>query len=95
MSDPFYRTDTWRRLREACLRRDPICVNPGCGRRATDADHIMPRAKGGPDTLANLRGLCSDCHKRRRAKGHGRLAPIGGCDADGRPLDPRHWWNRP
>jgi 5-methylcytosine-specific restriction endonuclease McrA len=90
MSDPFYRTETWRRLRAACLRRDPVCTTPGCGAPATEADHITPRAKGGADALWNLRGLCKPCHGQRRRGGEPRAR---GCDESGQPRDPGHWWN--
>jgi len=90
MSDPFYRSATWRRLRAEVLRWHPLCDTPGCSARAVVADHIVPRAKGGPDTLGNLRGLCIPCHNQRR---HGGEPAVRGCKADGTPLDPRHWWN--
>ncbi len=32
-------------------------------RRFWEADHIVPRVRGGPNTLANLRTLCVPCHK--------------------------------
>ena len=66
MSSPFYRTAAWRRLRAEVLKRDPICRTPGCGRKSVVADHIVQRERGGPDTLANLRGLCTECHNQRR-----------------------------
>lgn len=54
----------WRRLRRLVLARDPKCLI--ClAAKSTDADHILPRAAGGLSTLANLRGLCRPCHKRR------------------------------
>jgi hypothetical protein len=90
MSDPFYRSPAWRRLRAACLERQPTCATPGCGRASVAADHIVPRSKGGADTLANLRGLCLQCHNQRRQGGEPRAK---GCDAAGNPRDLRHWWN--
>jgi hypothetical protein len=30
-------------------------------------DHIHPRSKGGPDTLANLQTMCSDCNNQKGA----------------------------
>ena len=57
----------WSALRAACLARDGYrCVL--CGAPATDADHIVPRAQGGPDELANLRALCHPCHLRRAGR---------------------------
>ena len=61
----------WSALRLACLERDGwICAD--CGGRATDADHVIPRALGGPDTLENLRALCGPCHHRRTGQMFGR-----------------------
>lgn len=91
MSAPFYRSAEWRRLRAECLRRQPVCVTPGCGKPATVADHIVPRSKGGADSLANLRGLCEQHHNQRRRGGEPRAI---GCDASGWPLDPGHPWRK-
>lgn len=91
MSDPFYRSKEWKLLRAEVLRRQPVCATPGCGARSVAVDHIQPRARGGPDRLWNLRGLCIPCHNQRRRGGEPRVA---GCDASGAPLDPSHWWNR-
>lgn len=91
MSAPFYRSAEWRRLRAAVLARDPVCATRGCGRKSTHADHIVPRARGGGDTLDNLRGACASCHNRRSAAGNAPLRAIG-CDARGRPLDPADPW---
>lgn len=44
------------------LGRDVLCRH--CGERASvEMDHIVPLAKGGRDDLANLQGLCRDCHR--------------------------------
>jgi len=66
--DPYYATQAWKRLRAACLKRDgyqcaePKCTTPerGRGGRLT-AHHIIPRRKGGADTLANLITRCPPC----------------------------------
>lgn len=58
----------WGNIRQRALRRDDSeCKN--CGRKGGDygdADlhvhHIVPRAKGGSNSLGNLRTLCKDCH---------------------------------
>jgi len=86
----FYGTAAWRRLRAEVLRRQPVCATPGCGRPSTIADHIIPRSRGGADTLANLRGLCVACHNQRVRDG--RHPRAKGCDANGWPLDHGHWW---
>jgi 5-methylcytosine-specific restriction endonuclease McrA len=63
-----YNTVRWRRLREIVLDRDPVCK--ACDdRAASEADHIVPIAKGGDVwSLDNLQGLCARCHavKTRR-----------------------------
>ena len=33
-----------------------------------DADHIDPRVRGGPTTLANAQSLCQPCHKAKTAE---------------------------
>lgn len=91
--DGFYGSAEWKRLRLQCLARDPRCKTPGCGRRSSHADHIVPRCNNGPDTLANLRGLCQQCHNRRTGSGNGALQPIEACDPRGLPTDPSDpWW---
>ena len=59
---------TWRRTREAVLRRDCYqCVK--CGRGAEDVDHIRPRAMGGDlYALSNLQSLCKPCHRAKSGK---------------------------
>jgi len=48
----------WTTLRARVLRRDrQRCVE--CGRPATSVDHLIARAHGGGDAMANLRSLCS------------------------------------
>lgn len=60
-------TPAWRRLRTAALHRDGHrCTN--CGRPAHTADHILPVAEGGTDTLDNLQSLCDPCHKAKTAR---------------------------
>jgi len=56
-----YGSVQWLRLRKMTLARDPVCVK--CeGREATVADHVIPKKRGGQDSLANLQGLCRACH---------------------------------
>ena len=89
--DPFYLSPYWKRLRAVVLARDPYCRTPGCTRRSTHADHIVPRSQGGRDILANLRGLCASCHNRRTAMGNAEPG-LPGCGPDGMPLDRSHYW---
>jgi HNH endonuclease len=43
------------------------CVR--CGQTdELEADHILPKHKGGPDTKDNLRWLCRGCHDYRHAR---------------------------
>ena len=65
-SDPSYQTPQWKALRASCIQRDHgRCV--ACGERGLIADHIIPRKRGGPDNLANLRTLCRRCDNQRHA----------------------------
>jgi 5-methylcytosine-specific restriction endonuclease McrA len=105
--DPFYGSPEWLALREQCFRRDGFrCVVLGCRTPTQEltCDHVQARPRGAmgltsQDTLSNLRTLCGphDRSVKELANGQrrngGRLA-VRGCDADGRPLDPSHPWNR-
>jgi 5-methylcytosine-specific restriction endonuclease McrA len=57
-------------LTRAVLARDGYrCQIPGptgvkCLAWATTGDHIVPRALGGPDSLANMRAACGPCNFR-------------------------------
>lgn len=69
-----YNSKTWRFVRRAVLRRDPICVV--CGREfATVADHwptsrkdLIAQGVKDPDALSRLRGLCAGCHGSETAR---------------------------
>jgi hypothetical protein len=89
MTEAFYRTQAWRRLRAECLARHPTCATAGCGKPSRVADHVTPRSQGGSDSLMNLVGRCITCHNRRRGTAEPKLP---GCNADGTPRDPSHWW---
>lgn len=53
----------WSRIRRRVLSlANYSCEVPGCGRPATEVDHVVPRAEGGTDDLENLRALCIGCH---------------------------------
>lgn len=57
-----------RNRRKRLLAMQPLCV--ACGeaghtRAATIADHIVPLAQGGAETMANLQPLCKECHDRK------------------------------
>lgn len=58
-----------QKVRAAVLQRDGYQCRlrlPGCLGRATEVDHIVPRAAGGPVfDLDNLRAVCASCHRKR------------------------------
>ena len=57
----------WLSLRIAVLERDAyLCAY--CGNEANEADHIIPRAAGGKDELANLVAACKPCNGRKSDK---------------------------
>jgi 5-methylcytosine-specific restriction endonuclease McrA len=67
----FFRSKRWLRLRAACLERDDFRCRR-CGRSADggailNADHVIPRSKGGLDVLENLQTLCDDCNAGKGA----------------------------
>lgn len=67
--DPFYISAEWELLRAAAIARDSgRCTE--CGEPGRIVDHRIPRSKGGPDKLWNVRTLCRTCdNKRHREKG--------------------------
>jgi 5-methylcytosine-specific restriction endonuclease McrA len=100
MTDPFYKTPAWRRLRAAVIKRSRgRCEVPGCTDRGVVVNHVVSRRRGGPDTMSNLRHLCrahdnaikEDASGKRRSDG--KLV-VRGCNADGTPLDPASDWFR-
>lgn len=60
--DPFYDTPGWRQLRQRVLERDQYECQY-CGAKATQADHVIPRKKGGADAMKNLVACCPSCNK--------------------------------
>jgi hypothetical protein len=67
----------------------------GLNKPAKVVDHIVPH-RGDMSLFwdrANWQSLCANCHSsyKQRLEKSGREA---GCDVSGRPLDPRHHWNR-
>lgn len=68
----FYESADWKNLSKACKKRDGY-VCRCCGKKARTkdekkrmhADHIIPRSKGGRDTLSNLQCLCEGCHAEK------------------------------
>jgi len=99
-NDPYYRTRDWQALCEIVRRRSGgICEVPACDRPGKVVDHVTSRRNGGADTAENLRHLCRshDNEIKENASGKrrsGGVLSLPGCDADGQPLDPGHWWNK-
>ena len=98
MSDSWYHTAQWRRLRRVVLNEEPLCrfcQQTGRITPADTVDHIRPH--GGDWDLfvdrENLQGLCRMCHdSAKRIQDGGEIAP--GCDVNGYPLDNKHLWGR-
>ncbi len=89
----------WRKARNTYLSQHPLCVlceTEGRTTAATVVDHIKPHK--GDQTLFwdtdNWQALCGPHHNSHKQSiekgGQGRY----GCDADGRPRDPSHPWNK-
>lgn len=69
-----------QQIRRDHFRRHPLCVEcekRGLIRAATELDHIVPLADGGPDVESNRQGLCGDCHRIKSAgEAGGRAASM-------------------
>lgn len=79
------------------LEREPLCrMCSAAGRTtaATVADHVVPH-KGDARLFwdGELQSLCGPHHDSTKQAEEKRGYTVG-CDAEGRPLDPRHPWNR-
>lgn len=72
-------------MRADLFARSPLCAE--CERNgrvtlATQRDHIIPLAEGGPDDETNEQGLCDDCHEEKslgeslRARRGAKPAPM-------------------
>lgn len=108
MTNPFYNSKFWKDLRRQALERDRYrCTVTGCpntGRMGRlYVDHVKTRPNvpypTPSDILSNLRTLCGvhDTQVKEMRDGERRKGgepTVRGCDASGRPLDPRHHWNR-
>jgi hypothetical protein len=61
-SDPYYDSKAWRELRQIVLERDKhICQY--CGNTGHQADHVIPRLRGGDDHPDNLVACCGRCNR--------------------------------
>jgi hypothetical protein len=80
MSDPYYKTRQWRRLRAARLRLDNhTCIVAGCGKRAVVVDHIVRRQDGGADSIANTRSLCQVKDRPSGQRANAGKLTVKGC----------------
>lgn len=74
-SSAFYKTTTWRAVRESVLVRDGLCVwclNEARATEATEADHVVPMERCyeydiDPHDPSNIVGSCRSCNTRRAA----------------------------
>lgn len=66
-------TSRWRtKNSKAQLIEEPLCracKAQGKTVRATVADHIIPKRKGGTDITTNLQSLCATCHNIKTRRG--------------------------
>ena len=91
----LYATSRWRKLRQTQLFKEPLCAMCKAQGRVTEAtvvDHIEPH-RGDMDkfwhgSFQSLCKRCHDSHKQRFENGGG----VMGCDKDGFPIDPEHFW---
>jgi 5-methylcytosine-specific restriction endonuclease McrA len=74
-----YNSHSWRRRAKEQIRDHPDCAV--CGKKATDADHVLAVALGG-DFEGPLQSLCRGCHLRKTASdskaAQARWKPTGG-----------------
>lgn len=65
-------TRAWRKLRDEVLARDGwecyICKGV-----ANQVDHLIPKAKGGQDTLENTAAICQACNLKKSDKSGNEL----------------------
>lgn len=74
-SSAFYKTTTWRAVRETVLNRDGLCVwclNEARATPANEADHVVPLERCAeydidPHDPSNIVGSCRSCNSRRAA----------------------------
>ena len=71
VTDKFYLSPTWRKVRARYLRRQPLCelcLAKGISKAADMVDHITEIKDGGARLdFENLQSLCWACHGRKTA----------------------------
>lgn len=70
-------TNDWLRLRDLILQRDGWTCHY-CGDRATTADHLIPKARGGLSVPENLTACCVPCNSAKRDRTHDEFVADGG-----------------
>ena len=82
---------SWRKLRKRVMDRDSwlcqVCLKAGRITPATEVDHIIPKSKGGDDSMHNLQAICRyPCHaeKTQREASGGDLKPKTVYDREGK-----------
>lgn len=91
-------TNKWDKAAKAYLASHPwcaLCEKAGKRTEATCVDHIEPHKQDMRKfwNSQNWQPLCDSCHSAKtRSEMTG--SAIGGCDANGIPIDPGHLWNR-
>lgn len=97
MSNKWYRSARWQKLRKAQLSRHPYCQCPHHKNHripADTVDHIQPH-KGDPKlfwSTANLQSLTKRCHDAaKQVRDKSGYWP--GAHLSGEPEDPEHPWN--
>lgn len=77
----YYHSRGWKQLSQECKRRAQglcqLCRAQGIYRAGSEADHIVPRRKGGQDALDNLQWLCRECHGAKSTAEGSRWANCG------------------
>lgn len=68
----------WARTRALVLARDKyvcrLCHNPEP--RANSVDHIIPKARGGSDSMNNLQAAHMECNQRKNANTPRYVSPL-------------------
>ena len=75
-NNPFYKSQSWIKTRDAFAARHPACNL--CGRQGAVVDHIVAIKQGGaPFDWGNLQRLCRACDQTKRGKErHATLALV-------------------
>jgi 5-methylcytosine-specific restriction protein A len=75
-NNPFYKSQSWIKTRDAFAARNPSCNM--CGRQGAVVDHIVAIKQGGaPFDWGNLQRLCRACDQTKRGKErHATLALV-------------------